>query len=108
MEWTAEKIVAHVDELDLWRGLLFHSGKSISLQAMIYLTDRRDGKPKQAVEVAGKIARAQVAYGDPRLAGLTDEQLGGLSAVLPKPLVEGDRLKGTHSRPQLTESRNWV
>jgi len=50
---------------------------------MIYLTDRRDGTPKQAVEVEGKITHAHVAYRDPRLAGLTDEEFRALSAVLP-------------------------
>jgi hypothetical protein len=51
----------------------------------------------------------QVAdYRDPRLAGLTDEELRGLSVVLPKLLVEGDALKGTQNRPQLIESKNRV
>jgi hypothetical protein len=51
---------------------------------MIYLTDRRDGKSKQAVEVEGRIAHAHVAYRDPSLAGLTEEGLRALSAVLLK------------------------
>lgn|GEM_PF-2952090 len=81
---TAAQILAHVNELDLWKGLLFNSGKSIRLQTLQYLTDRRDGKPKQAVEVEGRVAHAHVTFRDARLAGLSDEELRALSAVIPK------------------------
>src|SRR5262250_1422071 len=50
---NAAKILAHFDELDLWRGLLNHKSPSIRLQTLQYLTDRRDGKARQAVSVTG-------------------------------------------------------
>src|SRR5215467_180626 len=46
---SAAKILAPFDELDLWRGLLNHKSPSIKLQTLQYLTDRRDGKARQAV-----------------------------------------------------------
>jgi hypothetical protein len=48
----AAEILAHFSEIDLWRGLLTHKNATIRLQGLQYLTDRRDGRPKQAVEVA--------------------------------------------------------
>jgi hypothetical protein len=48
---------------------------------MQYLTDRRDGKPKQAVSVSGGLLHAHTVYRDPILAGLSDEELQALNAI---------------------------
>ena len=40
----AEQILGNVDELSLWRGLLSSEDEKIKLEALKYLTDRRDGK----------------------------------------------------------------
>lgn len=77
---TAAEILAHFSEIDLWRGLLNHKSAAIRLQTLQYLTDRRDGKPKQAVAISGAFLHATV-YRDPRLAGLSDEELQALNAL---------------------------
>jgi hypothetical protein len=52
-----------------------------------YLTDRRDGKPNQAVEVAGGIVHAHTVYRDPRLAALSPEELQQFDTLTRKLLV---------------------
>jgi hypothetical protein len=47
-----------------------------------YLTDRRDGRPQQAVEVAGGIIHT--VYRDPHLAALSPEELKALDALTRK------------------------
>ena len=49
-----------------------------------YLTDRRDGKPMQALEVAGGIIHAHTVYRDPRMAALSDEELRALDTITRK------------------------
>jgi hypothetical protein len=78
---TAAEILAHFSEIDLWRGLLNHKSAAIRLQTLQYLTDRRDGKPKQAVAVSGELLHAHTVYRDPVLAGLSDEELQALNAL---------------------------
>lgn len=51
---TAEEILAGIDEKEHWRRFLAHEDPKIALQATIYLTNRRDGLPKQAVEMDDK------------------------------------------------------
>jgi len=51
---------------------------------MQYLTDRRDGKAKQAVEVSGGLLHAHTAYRDPKLAALSAEELTALDALTKK------------------------
>lgn len=46
---TAAVVLASVDELQEWKSLIGNANTKLS--AMIYLTDRRDGKPKQYTEV---------------------------------------------------------
>ncbi len=81
---TAAEILAHFQELDLWRGLLTHKSASIRLQTLQYLTDRRDGKPKQAVNVSGGLLHAHTAYRDPRLAALSQDELQALDTLTRK------------------------
>jgi hypothetical protein len=78
---TAAEILAHHNEPELWAGLLRHKSPDIRLRTIQYLTDRRDGKPKQAVAVSGGILHAHTAYRDPLLAGLSDEELQALNSL---------------------------
>ena len=78
---TAAEILAHFQEIDLWRGLLTHKSAAIRLQTLQYLTDRRDGRPKQAVDVSGGILHAHTVYRDPLLAALSSEELKALDAL---------------------------
>jgi hypothetical protein len=79
---TAAEILAHVDEVESWLGLL--QDKNYKLQALQYLTDRRDGKAKQAVQVSGALLHAHTAYRDPKLAALSSEELLALDALTKK------------------------
>jgi len=87
---TAADILAHHNELELWTWLLKRARPALRLQALQYLTDRRDGKPKQAVEVGEQIQHALTVYRNPVLAGLSAEELASLDALsrklaLPEP-----------------------
>jgi hypothetical protein len=81
---TAAELLAHVNEIELWKGLLNHKSADVRLRTLSYLTDRRDGKPKQAVDVTGGILHAHTVYRDPRLAALTQEELQALDAITSK------------------------
>lgn len=81
---TAAKILANFDELDLWRGLLNHKNPGIKLQTLQYLTDRRDGKARQAVNVTGALVHAHTVYRDPKLAELSAEELDQLDLLTRK------------------------
>ena len=45
----ATDILSAVDEVALWQGLLWSENQKIRLEALKYLTDRRDGKAPQSV-----------------------------------------------------------
>jgi len=72
---TAAEILAHFNEPELWLGLPTHKSPDVKLRTLQYLTDRRDGKAKQAVEVSGGLLHAHTAYRDPKLAALSQEEL---------------------------------
>ncbi len=65
-------------------GILEHEDPEIRLKARIYLTDRRDGKPRQAVEVSGGIVYAHTVHRNPRLAALSPEELQALDSITKK------------------------
>lgn len=50
---VAEQLLGSVDEQGLWRELLEADDLRVRLDALKYLTDRRDGKPAQTVEATG-------------------------------------------------------
>lgn len=50
----------------------------------IIVTDRRDGKPKQAVDISGNLNHAHTAYRNPALAGLSAEELAALDGITRK------------------------
>jgi hypothetical protein len=81
---TAAEILAHHDEPELWKGLLTHKSPDVRLRTLQYLTDRRDGKAKQAIEVKGGLVHAHTAYRDPKLASLSHEELQALDALTKK------------------------
>lgn len=81
---TAAEILGRHDEPELWAALLRHPSADIKLRTLQYLVDRRDGKPRQAVALTGELLHAHTVYRDPRLAGLSDEELRALDTVTRK------------------------
>lgn len=51
----AEEILGCVDEKALWGGLLSSEDERIRLDTLKYLTDRRDGKPRQTIEASAVV-----------------------------------------------------
>jgi hypothetical protein len=80
----AAEILAHHDEPKLWTGLLNSKSEEARFRALSYLTDRRDGKPKQQVDVSGGLMHAHTVYRDPRLANLSAEELANLDSLTRK------------------------
>ena len=63
----AEKALAAVDEAQLWQDLAATSDLRLRLSTLKYLTDRRDGKPRQAREVKDNQEQPiQLVWGGPR------------------------------------------
>ena len=81
---NAAQILARYDEPKLWDWLLKHSAAPYRFKALQYLTDRRDGRPKQAVELTGALTHTQAPYRDPRLANLSPEELANLDSLTRK------------------------
>ncbi|MHB2006840.1 MAG: hypothetical protein ACYCOX_02200 [Acidobacteriaceae bacterium] len=46
---SAEAILSGVNETELWHGLLSSEDEKITLEALKYLTNRRDGLPAQSI-----------------------------------------------------------
>lgn len=65
----AEDILASVDEKALWKSLLRDQDSRIKLDALRYLTDRRDGKAAQSMSLSGADGEALFPHPDngPRL-----------------------------------------
>jgi hypothetical protein len=83
--YTAAEVLARCcNEIEAWKWFLTHKDPDIRLKAFVYLTDRRDGKPRQAVDVSGGIVHAHTVYRDPRLAALSPEELQLLDALTKK------------------------
>jgi len=80
----AAEILAHHDEPPLWSGLLNSKSEDVRFRTLSYLTDRRDGKPKQQVDVSGGLMHAHTVYRDPRLANLSAEELASLDSLTRK------------------------
>jgi len=79
---SAAEILAHHDEPELWKGLLNHKSPDIRLKTLQYLTDRRDGKARQAINVSGGLVDAHTAYRDHKLAALSQGELEALDALI--------------------------
>lgn len=52
---SAAAILQTADEMRQWLDLLNSESDSVRLETMKYLTDRRDGRPKQALQVDAKV-----------------------------------------------------
>ena len=52
---TAAEILARADERRIWYRLLHSEDENIALRTIIYLTDRREGRPAQQINVTGGI-----------------------------------------------------
>jgi hypothetical protein len=103
---TAAETLAHVNEPELWKGLLNHKSPDVRLRTLQYLTDRRNGKAKQAVEVSGGLLHAHTAYRDPKLASRSQEELQALAALTRKlalPAPDGPRNQ-IESKPAIEAS----
>lgn len=50
---VAETILASIDEIKAWKRLLKSPDDRIALEALKYLTNRRDGMPPQSIEHKG-------------------------------------------------------
>ncbi len=106
---TAAEILAHVNQPELWHGLLHHKSPDVRLRIFTYLTDRRDGKPKQAVDVSGGIMHAHTTYRNPQLAALSPEELTALDTLtrklaLPAPNGPENQTESSTSEPLNAES----
>ena len=73
----AEEILSEADEKALWRSLLEDEDPRTRLEALRYLTDRRDGRPSQSIKVGSDSIEADTAN---RLAELAER-------LLPEPVA---------------------
>lgn len=69
---VAEQILDSVDELGLWQDLLMSEDERIRLEALKYLTNRRDGQPPQSIRMGPEPEPG------PTLVTCTFDRLGGL------------------------------
>lgn len=102
---TAAEILAQFDERGAWKRFLTHPDPEIALKAQMYLTDRRDGKPRQAVDVSGGIMHAHTVYRDPRLAELSHDELLTLDALTQKLALPAPSPDAAQDGPQNQSNR---
>jgi len=76
--YTAEDILGAINEIEEWKPLLQSENEKIKLTALIYLTDRRDGKARQPISASdgGAIQHEQFDLSRPNAEQL--DQLEGL------------------------------
>lgn len=104
---TASEILAMAGERKLWYRMLSSPDDSIVLRGLMYLTDRRDGKPAQQINVtsqnitiaASDLERARAIVAEIRgernpIIGLpqhaeSQASLGDLSSTDVRPIVNG-------------------
>jgi hypothetical protein len=53
---TAAELLDRADERRIWYRLLNSDDDAIALRALMYLTDRRDGRPAQQINITGAVA----------------------------------------------------
>ena len=103
---TAAEILAHHDEPKLWYALLHHKSPDIRLRTLSYLTDRRDGKPKQAVDISGGVVHAHTVYRNPQLAALSLDELQALDGITKKLALPAP--DGPHNQTQSDTATNAI
>src|SRR5713226_5559061 len=85
--YTAEDILDAIDEIVEWKPLLQSENEKIKLTALIYLTDRRDGKARQPITGSDGGAIQHEQFDLSKLSAEQIDQLEGLieSAVVDAP-----------------------
>jgi hypothetical protein len=53
---TAAEILDRADERRIWHRLLHSEDENVVLRTIVYLTDRRDGRPTQQLNITGAVA----------------------------------------------------
>jgi hypothetical protein len=76
----AAEILENVDEVKIWRELLESDDLRVKADAIKYLTDRRDGKAKQTIEMSE--ADKLKSLSDEELRRQLDEELKSLGWTL--------------------------
>src|SRR5258708_37996043 len=82
--YTAEDILDAIDEIVEWKPLLQSENEKIKLTALIYLTDRRDGKARQPITGSDGGASQHEHFDLSKLSG---EQLTELEHLVDSALV---------------------
>jgi len=83
---TAAEILDRSDERRIWYRLLNSDDEGVVLRAITYLTDRRDGRPAQQINITGAVAHIppeEIERARAVVRELTNPDLG------PAPLLEG-------------------
>ena len=83
---TAAEILERSDERRIWYRLLNSDDEGGVLRAITYLTDRRDGRPAQQINITGAVAHIppeEIERARAVVRELTNPDLG------PAPLLEG-------------------
>ncbi len=65
-KFAAEQVLAGVDEMELWTGLLEAPDPRLRFDTLRYLTDRRDGKAPQALDLNHKQETRVIVVDIPR------------------------------------------
>jgi hypothetical protein len=47
--YTAEAILSEINEIKVWKELLLSKNERVKISALMYLTDKRDGKARQPI-----------------------------------------------------------
>jgi hypothetical protein len=82
--YTAEDILGAINEIKEWKPLLQSENEKIKITALIYLTDRRDGKARQPVTGSDGGASQHERFD---LSKLNGEQLTELEHLVESALV---------------------
>ena len=114
---TAAEILSEADEKRIALDLLKHKNANVRLQTLCALWDRRDGKPKQAVNLSGGVVHGHTVYRNPVLAALSMEELDHLTPSLRNSLCQSRiprqmprKIKYNQSQPASIEKcchRQW-
>jgi hypothetical protein len=73
---TAAEILERADERRIWYRLLNSEDEAIALRALMYLTDRRDGRASQQINITGAVAHFAPEQID-RARAIVRELVGG-------------------------------
>ena len=83
---TAAEILDRSDERRIWYRLLNSDDEGVVLRAITYLTDRRDGRPAQQINITGAVAHVtpeEIERARAVVREIVDEPQPTLSAPMP-------------------------